>query len=132
VSIRWIAALFIIALAPATAAAQFTTFIAPPNPQKDSALAVVAAEQKAVADSVTRAQIQNMKVWVDSAAGIVIPPTDTAFAVQTVTTTTEIPGGMVAPATASAVPFLLATGIAGMLLGLVMLRRPRPKPKRYR
>ncbi|HET9424081.1 MAG TPA: hypothetical protein VFO55_01820 [Gemmatimonadaceae bacterium] len=129
---RWIAALIIIASAPAAAAAQFTTFIAPPNQVKDSIKAVVAAEQKATADSVTRAQITNMKTWVDSAAGVVVPPADTAFAVQTITGTTgtTASAGMLAPNTASPVPFLLATGIAGMLLGLYLVRRPRPRVRR--
>ena len=131
---RLIATLFILALAPATAAAQFTTFISPPNPVKDSIKAAVVAEQKAAVDSVTRAQIANMKTWVDSAAGIVVPATDTAFIVKTITgdTVTAVvrSSGMVAPNTASPVPFLLATGILGMLLGIAMLRRPQPKPSR--
>jgi hypothetical protein len=131
VSNRLIVALFIIATAPSVAAAQFTTFIAPPNPVKDSIKAVVAAEQKAAADSITRAQITNMKTWVDSAAGVVVPPTDTAFSVQTVTASTVIPtSGVVAPNTASAVPFMLATGILGMLLGVYIVSRPRPRPRR--
>lgn len=129
---RLIAALFIIALAPAGAAAQFTTFITPPNPVKDSIKAAVVAEQKATTDSVTRAQIANMKTWVDSAAGVVVPPADTAFRVQTITgdTVTMTSAGMVAPNTASPVPFLLATGILGMLLGLMMVRRPRARAQR--
>jgi hypothetical protein len=130
VSNRWILTLAFIALAPASAAAQFTTFIAPPNPVKDSIQAVVAAEQKAAADSVTRAQIANMKTWVDSAAGVMVPATDTAFAVQTVTATTETSGGLVAPDTASPVPFLLASGLMGLLIGLYLVRRPRPKAQR--
>ena len=129
---RWISSLVFIALAPATAAAQFTTFITPPNPQKDSIKAAVVAEQKAVTDSVTRAQIANMKTWVDSAAGVVVPATDTAFRVQTVTgdTVTMTSNGLVAPNTATAVPFLLLTGILGMLLGFAMVRRPQERPHR--
>jgi hypothetical protein len=125
VSKRWILSLIIIAAAPAVAAAQFTTFITPPNPQKDSIKAAVVAEQRAVTDSVTRAQIANMKTWVDSAAGIAVPPSDTAVVVQTITgdTVTTMTTGLVAPNTASPVPFLLATGILGMLFGLVMVRR---------
>jgi hypothetical protein len=132
VSNRWILSLIFVVSAPAAAAAQFTTFITPPNPAKDSIKAVVAAEQKATADSVTRAQIANMKTWVDSAAGVAVPPADTAVRVQTITgdTVTVMSNGVLAPATASAVPFLLLTGILGMLLGLVMLRRPRPRAQR--
>ena len=126
---RWILTLIDIAAVPATAAAQFTTFITPPNPAKDSIKAAVIAEQAAVTDSVTRAQIANMKTWVDSAAGVVVPPTDTAFRVQTITgdTLTMTATGLVAPNTASPVPFLLLTGILGMLLGIAMVRRPQPK-----
>src|SRR3954469_24629501 len=118
VSKRWILSLILIASAPAVAAAQFTTFITPPNPAKDSIKAAVVAEQKAVTDSVNRAQIANMKTWVDSAAGVVVPPTDTAFRAQTImadTMTTMTSNGLIAPNTASPVPFLLLTGALGML-----------------
>jgi hypothetical protein len=132
VSKRWILSLVILATAPAAAAAQFTTFITPPNPAKDSIKAAVAAEQKASSDSITRAQITNMKTWVDSAAGVVVPATDTAFRVQTITgdTVAVTSTGLVAPNTASAVPFLLLTGILGLLLGIAMVRRPQEKPQR--
>jgi hypothetical protein len=136
VSNRWITALFIIALAPAAAAAQFTTFIPRPNPAKDSIKAAVVAEQKAASDSATRAQIANMKTWVDSAAGIVVPHADTAVVVKTITgdtiiaTTTTTSPGMIAPNTASPVPFLLATGLLGIAMGLALLRRPRPRARR--
>ena len=128
---RWILSLILIATAPAAAAAQFTTFITPPNPAKDSIKAAVVAEQKAVTDSVNSAQIANMKTWVDSAAGVVVPPVDTTFrATVTDSMTTMSSNGMVAPNTASAVPFLLLTGILGMLLGIVMVRRPQVKAQR--
>jgi hypothetical protein len=130
VSKRMILSLLILAVAPAVAAAQFTTFIAPPNPVKDSIKAVVAAEQKAASDSVTRAQITNMKTWVDSAAGVVAPPVDTSMVQAVVSSPPPATGGMIAPATASPVPFLLTTGLAGMLLGLFMVLRPRPRPRR--
>jgi hypothetical protein len=132
VSNRWILTLMFLA-APSVAAAQFTTFITPPNPAKDSIKAAVVAEQKAAADSATRTQIANMKTWVDSAAGVVVPPADTAFAVRTVvgdTLMTTPSTGLVAPNTASAVPFLLLTGILGMLIGVAMIRRPQVKAQR--
>ena len=133
VSKCWILSLIFVASAPAAAAAQFTTFITPPNPVKDSIQAAVVADQKAVTDSITHAQITNMKTWVDSAAGIVVPPSDTAFRVLTVAgdTVTVKSSGMVAPNTASPVPFLFATGLAGLLLGFLMVRSPRPKVRRY-
>ena len=130
---RWILTLTMIAMAPAAAAAQFTTFIVPPNPTRDSIKAAVVAEQKATTDSVTRAQIANMKTWVDSAAGVVVPPADTAFVVQTITGDSVhalTSNGVVAPNTASPVPFMLLTGILGMLLGFAMVRRPQPKARR--
>jgi hypothetical protein len=133
VSKRWILSFIAIALAPAAAAAQFTTFITPPNPAKDSIKAAVVAEQKAANDSVTRAQIANMKTWVDSAAGVVVPPTDTAFVVQTITgdtVRTTTANGIVAPNTASPVPFLLLTGILGILLGIAMVR-PQARTQRH-
>jgi hypothetical protein len=72
-----------------------------------------------------------MKTWVDSAAGVVVPPVDTAFRA---TLTDSMPvmtsTGMVAPNTASPVPFLLLTGILGMLIGIAMVRRPQEKPQR--
>lgn len=130
VSKRWILSLILIATAPAAAAAQFTTFITPPNPAKDSIKAAVVAEQKAITDSVNRAQIANMKTWVDSAAGVVVPPVDTTFPA---TFTDSMPvmtaNGMVAPNTASPVPFLLLTGLLGMLIGIAMVR-PQEKPQR--
>jgi hypothetical protein len=74
-----------------------------------------------------------MKTWVDSAAGVVVPPVDTAFRVQTITgdtVTMMSSNGVVAPNTASPVPFLLLTGILGMLLGIAMVRRPQVKGQR--
>lgn len=131
VSNRWIVALALIAAGPAAAAAQFTTFIAPPNPVKDSIKAAVVAEKRAVSDSITHAQIADMKTWVDSAAGIAaVPAADTAFAVRTTTqTTTVVSSGVIAPATGSPLPFLLVIGGSAMLLGMALLRRPRLKPR---
>jgi hypothetical protein len=133
---RWIVALALIAAAPAAAAAQFTTFIARPSPVKDSIKAAVVAEQHAMSDSITHAQITDMKTWVDSAAGIAalpaaLPVVDTALGVRsTRQTTTSVSNGVVAPATASPLPFLLVIGGSAMLLGLALLRRPQLKPRR--
>ena len=125
--------LVFVAAAPAAAAAQFTTFIAPPNPVKDSIKAAVVAEQRAMTDSIAHAQITDMKTWVDSAAGIVVVPAiDTTFGARAITTTsvtTSATGGVVAPATASPLPFLLVVGGSAMLLGLALLRRPQLKPR---
>jgi hypothetical protein len=126
---RWILSLILIASAPAAAVAQFTTFISPPNPAKDSIKAAVVAEQKAITDSVNRAQIANMKTWVDSAAGVVVPPVDTTFATFTDSIPVMTANGMVAPNTASPVPFMLLTGLLGLLIGIAMVRRPQEKPQ---
>src|SRR4051812_19625936 len=112
----------LLSTAPAVAAAQFTTFIAPPNPVKDSIKASVVAEQKAIADSATRAQISNLKSWVDSTAGIAVPPADTTLVANTANGTIDTiatpRGGMMAPATASPLPVLLAGGLALMIFGI--------------
>jgi len=132
VSNRWMVALVLIAAAPAAAAAQFTTFIARPNPIKDSIKAVVVAEQKSMSDSITHAQIVDMKTWVDSASGIAaIPAVDTTLGARITTqTTTAVSNGVVAPATASPLPLLLVIGGSAMLVGLALLRRPQLKPRR--
>jgi hypothetical protein len=132
VSKRWILTFCLIATAPAAAAAQFTTFITPPNPTKDSINAAVAAEQKATTDSITHAQIANMKSWVDSTAGITVPPVDTAFRMTTVTDsmTTASANGVLAPSTASPLPFLLAAGMLALFGGLYLVRRPDPAARR--
>src|SRR4051812_11340238 len=130
VSKRWVVALAIIAASPVAASAQFTTFIAPPNPVKDSIKAAVVAEQRAVSDSITHAQITDMKTWVDSASGVApVPAMDTSTVGTRVTTATS--NGAIAPETASPLPFLLALGGGSMLLGLLLLRRPRPSARRF-
>jgi hypothetical protein len=128
VSNRWILTIALLAAAPAAASAQFTTFIASPNPIKDSIKSAIVAQQKSMTDSITHAQITDMKTWVDSAAGIAaIPPIDTTLprTVATATQTTAVSNGVIAPATASPLPFLVAIGGAAMFLGLALLRRPK-------
>lgn len=126
------AALLILALAalvPASASAQFTTFVAPPRPNADSAKAATVA-LRAEADSIAHTTLTDMKAWVDSAAGVVETPVDTTtIPVETrtaTTTTTSFENGAVAPATASILPLLALLGLASLSLGIVMLaRRPR-------
>jgi hypothetical protein len=132
VSNHWRFALALIAAAPAAAAAQFTTFIAPPSPVKDSIKAAVLTEQKSMADSITHVQITDMKTWVDSAAGIAaVPAVDTPRGVRTATqVTTAVSNGVVAPATASQLPLLLVIGGSAMIVGLALLGRPNLKPRR--
>jgi hypothetical protein len=131
--------LALIAGAPQIASAQFTTFIPPKNTVADSVKVAVAAEQKAQADSVSQAQITNMKTWVDSAAGLVPEPTTAADSVAagvtattTVTDSTGFRNGMRAPATASNLPLLVLAGLAMVFAGFIVLRGNAPTPARVR
>lgn len=130
---RWIVAVVLIATAPAAAAAQFTTFIAPPSPVKDSIKAAVVAEQRVMTDSITQAKITDMKTWVDSAAGMSrVSAIDTTMptALRSRATVTTASNGTIAPATASPLPLLVVVGTAAMLLGSALIRRPQLKPRR--
>lgn len=133
-------ALFAAALlfaAPAVAAAQITTFIPQVDRTRDSVRAVVVAEEKAVADSVTRAEIADMKTWVDSAAGISAPPMDTTIAPAMpgarpgTPGSTEFHDGARAPDTATSLPLIALFGALALGLGLVLVA-PRRKPARVR
>lgn len=114
--------LALILMGPASAAAQFTTFIPPKNAAKDSVKAATVAQQRAKSDSITTAALTNMKTWVDSAAGVVVPATDTAAVAAVMADTTPLRSGVRAPATASPLPLLallgaLALAVGGLLLG---------------
>jgi hypothetical protein len=122
-------ATFLVAIAPSLAAAQFTTFIPPQNKTKDSIKAAVVAEQKAVTDSVTRAQISDMKTWVDSAAGIKAPSNDSLGVTPMVPATTpQFSDGTIAPNTATSLPLLAALGLLALAGGIVLLRTDRKSP----
>jgi hypothetical protein len=142
-----------ILLAGAEARAQFTTFVQPPPKVAKPAAAVVAAQQKAKADSVQRAAITDMKAWVDSAAvalaaggadsaGTVAARRDTAFdrvdstrvapaGTQSRTRdtasvpTTRFRDGARAPNTASPLPAIALSGAGLFVLGLGLARRRR-------
>jgi hypothetical protein len=123
----WILALASVIIA-VPASAQFTTFIAPPSPVKDSIKTAALASQRSVADSITRSQITDMKTWVDSAAGLPqVRPPDTAIRRDTTPpVATTVSNGVVAPETASFLPLLLVLGVSLMLLGAVLMRRQAP------
>src|SRR5690348_15723608 len=90
----------IAAAAPSLAQAQFTTFIPPRT--ADSVKAAVVATQQRVSDSVAKAQITDLKTWVDSAAGIAAPATAAdSMARMTAADTATFRSGSRAPATAS-------------------------------
>lgn len=127
-------ALVLIALFPAVASAQFTTFV-PPVAKTDSVKAAAVAQTKAARDSITHTTLTNMKAWVDSAAGTVATTTDTMAASSTATPataaasssgTTSFSNGALAPNTASPLPLIALVGLAALSLGTVLLAgRPR-------
>lgn len=120
-SYRRFATLALVVLAPATAAAQFTTFIPPQNRTRDSVQAAAAVAQKAKADSVTRAGVTNMTTWVDSAAGAVRPNAVADSLARTNQPPTTFANGSTAPMTASPLPTLLVIGALSLFMGLVLL-----------
>lgn len=117
---------------PATAAAQFTTFIPPQAKAADSA---VAAQKIAPKDTMLSTRLTNLKVWVDSAAGVAAPPRATLDSVVPIKpapaaadTATKRPpetaaptNGERAPATASDLPLLALVGSAALGLGAFIL-----------
>jgi hypothetical protein len=120
---------------PATAAAQFTTFIPPQTKAADSAKAAVAAQKIAPQDTMLSTRLTNLKVWVDSAAGVATPPRAT---LDSVTPIKPVPAaadtaakrppetaaptnGERAPATASDLPLLALVGSAALGLGALIL-----------
>lgn len=116
--------IFLIALfaaAPTMAQAQFTTFI-PPR-AADSVKAAVVATQQKVSDSVAKAQITDLKTWVDSASGMVAPGTaaDSLARTTLADTTATFRSGSRAPATASSLPLLALGGCAALFLGALLL-----------
>jgi len=118
------------------ATAQFTTFIPPQTKAADSGKTAVAAQQRAEADSIQRVQLTNMKTWVDSAAGVIAPPTatradslmglppDSLTHAQAQIATDSAPtlkNGARAPETASNLPLFALLGAMGLGIGTVML-----------
>jgi uncharacterized protein YqgV (UPF0045/DUF77 family) len=134
VSYRRLLALVMLAGMPATAAAQFTTFIPPQTRVADSVKAVVAAAEKAQTDSAVNMQLTNMKTWVDSAAGITTPPVTAAdsatVGLATVPETTTFTNGARAPETASDLPTLVLVGAVLLALGTLLLADRRPSRHR--
>ncbi len=123
-SYRRLALLMLIASVPATASAQFTTFIPPQNKAKDSVKAAVVAEQRAKSDSITAASVTNMRTWVDSAAGVVAPTTAADSLTRAAAESTTFRNGSPAPMTASSLPLLLLLGVSSLGAGVMLLARP--------
>lgn len=120
--------LVLVAVLPAVAPAQFTTYIAP-RKQVDTAKTPTVAEAKAKADTAARQALTNMKAWVDSAAGRSMPAESTNVAVVDTSAgevaptrpVTTFRNGSTAPATASDLPTLALIGFACLSIGTVML-----------
>lgn len=158
-SYRRLFQLALIVAFPKLAGAQFTTFIPPRAQTSDSAKAIIAANERAKMDSAVKAQLANMKIWVDSAAGLPPAPKSPNPAVDSVARlpvrpdsvvrrrppTDSMAGevmamprrdtaletrGLVAPETASALPLLAITGAGLLLIGGVLLGTVRPSRNR--
>jgi hypothetical protein len=137
VKYQTIAVLAFSTLLPAAADGQFTTFT-PPRQRTDTVRpAPTPAQQTAIAESVSRVAITNMKAWVDSAAGdIVVNRVDSTG--QQVAATGPVSGGVPAPAraestssfregaaapdTATLLPLLVLVGTGAIGLGVILLR----------
>lgn len=119
---RFIYIFALVAAAPTMAQAQFTTFIPPRT--ADSVKAAVVATQQKVSDSVAKAQITDLKTWVDSASGMVAPGTVADSLARTTVADTAVTfrSGSRAPATASSLPLLALVGGASLFLGALLLR----------
>jgi hypothetical protein len=129
VSYRRIVLLALITSVPATASAQFTTFIPPQSRAKDSVKAAVVAEQRARSDSITAASVTNMRTWVDSAAGVISPTivrdslaSDSLGRAAVESTTFR--NGSTAPMTASSLPLLLVLGMVSLCSAALLLGKP--------
>lgn len=102
------------------AAAQITTYIAPPRVTESREL--LATADSVQRDSLERVSITNMTAWVDSAAGVTVPSTvgDSIDPGRPVTTFED---GSVAPNTASVLPSLMLVGVLVFGAGMVLLAR---------
>ena len=144
---------------PQIAGAQITTFIPGRAPTSDSAKSAIAAAERAKTDSSVKAQLTNMKTWVDSAAGLPPAPTspnpavDSVARIRTRADSARRPPvrrdsvagevmsmprrdtalqsrGMTAPETASALPLMAVSGAGLLLIGGVLLGTVRPSRNR--
>lgn len=114
-------------LGASQASAQITTYVAPPRPLATSPQLVAAADS--ARDSVAKVAMANMKVWVDSAAGVSVPAhvgDTTAANDPGRPVTTTFADGSVAPATASDLPTVALLGVLVCAIGAALLaNRPR-------
>ena len=130
-------------LTASPAAAQFTAVVAPPKPRAATSDAAAQATPGARSDSAGRTALSDMRAWVDSAAGVIVPDTvaraDTAkrdsaatlpSAAGQVTPTPpaaarDLGTGERAPDTATMLPLIGIMGLGMLAAGAWLLRRER-------
>lgn len=128
---RHLAAAALLALgAAAPAQAQFTAVVAPPRPRQPEAQVVAQQQAAAQADSSRRTQLSEMRAWVDSAAQAatgrpVVRQDSSAMTAGAGTTSGESAGSVALPDTATPLPLVAAAGLGLLVLGGVLVRRPR-------
>lgn len=126
--VRAVLAGLALALSATQASAQITTYVAPPRPAASSPRMIAVADS-ARRDSVAQVSMTNMKVWVDSAAGVTVPEHVGDSVTANDPGAPVISGfsdGSVAPATASDLPTLALLGVVFFALGAALLaHRPR-------
>lgn len=119
---RKILTVAVLLVAARPAAAQITTYIAPPRATAESRQLIATADS-AQRDSVERATLTNMTAWVDSAAGVTVPSTVGADSTDPGRPITSFAEGSVAPATASALPAMMLLGFVVFGAGIFLLAR---------
>jgi hypothetical protein len=130
-------------LTASPAAAQFTAVVAPPKARAATSDAAARTTPGARSDSAGRTALSDMRAWVDSAAGVIVPDTttraDTArrdsiaalpSAAAQVTPTPppaarDLGSGERAPDTATMLPFIGMLGLGMLAAGAWLLRRER-------
>ncbi len=140
----------LITFAAGSANAQITTVVATPPKRDQVSQQVAARREQAAQDSVARVTMTDMKEWVDSAAAALAIRPDTALAVADTAvaapsapaphrstparadTTTEFRDAARAPNTATAAPTIVVLGVALILLGAIVRKRPRAATSRIR
>lgn len=116
-----LASLALIALTPVAAAAQFTTFVAPPE-----RVDTIVVTDTVIAPAVDSAEaIDNMKAWVDSAAGGALDLDSVGVPAPEAVPPGDVftDDGLPAPDTATPLPTILTLGAGAIAAGALLLRR---------
>ena len=135
---RYLVVAAVLAVTPPAASAQFTAVITPPARERSEQVAATSAAATR-ADSMQKARLTDMKLWVDSAAGS-LTARDTTTRIDTTAKIVAKPVAPVAPAThshvstgdsaalpdtASPLPAVALLGFTMLVAGLLMLRQRR-------